>query len=40
MTDLDRIPDTKFEFDLGDEIKEFNYVVGTEDGNFYNVNIS
>ena len=29
-------PDYKFEFDLGDEIKEFNYVVGTEDGNFYN----
>ena len=29
-------PDYKVEFDLGDEIKEFNYVVGTEDGNFYN----
>lgn len=31
-------PDYKFEFDLGDEVKEFNYVVGTEDGNFYNDN--
>ena len=29
-------PDYKFEFDLGDEIKEFNYVVGTDEGNFYN----
>ena len=29
-------PDYKFEFDLGDEVKEFYYVVGTEDGNFYN----
>lgn len=29
-------PDYKFEFDLGDEIKEFYYVVGTDEGNFYN----
>ena len=29
-------PDYKFEFDLGDEVKEFYYVVGTDEGNFYN----
>ncbi len=29
-------PDYKFEFDLGDEVKEFYYVVETEEGNFYN----
>lgn len=28
--------DYKFEFDLGDEVKEFYYVVGTDEGNFYN----
>ena len=25
-----------FEFDLGDEVKEYYYVVGTDEGNFYN----
>ena len=29
-------PDYKFEFDLGDEVKGFYYVVGTDEGNFYN----
>ena len=29
-------PDYKFEFQLGDELKEFYYVVGTDEGNFYN----
>ena len=29
-------PDYKFEIDLGDEVKEFYYVVGTDEGNFYN----
>ena len=29
-------PDYKVEFDLGDEIKEFYYVVGSDEGNFYN----
>ena len=29
-------PDYKFEFDLGDEVKKFYYVVGSESGNFYN----
>lgn len=29
-------PDYKFEFDLDDEVKEFYYVVGTDEGNFYN----
>ena len=29
-------PDYKFEFDLGDEVKEFYYVVGSDEGNFYN----
>ena len=29
-------PDYKFEVDLGDEIKAFYYVVGTDEGNFYN----
>lgn len=28
--------DYKFEFYLGDEVKEFYYVVGTDEGNFYN----
>lgn len=31
-------PDYKFEFDLGDEIKEFYYVVGSDEGNFYDDN--
>lgn len=30
--------DYKFEFNLGDEVKEFYYVVGTYEGNFYNDN--
>lgn len=29
-------PDYIFEFDLGDEVKKFYYVVGSESGNFYN----
>ena len=29
-------PDYKFEFQVGDEVKEFYYVVGTDEGNFYN----
>ena len=29
-------PDYKVEFDLGDEVKEFYYVVGSDEGNFYN----
>ena len=29
-------PDYRFEFELGDEVKEFYYVVGTDEGNFYN----
>ena len=29
-------PDYKFEVELGDEIKAFYYVVGTDEGNFYN----
>lgn len=29
-------PDYKFEFDLVDEVKEFYYVVGSDEGNFYN----
>lgn len=29
-------PDYKFEIDLGDEVREFYYVVGTDEGNFYN----
>lgn len=29
-------PDYIFSINLGDEIKQFNYVVGAEDGNFYN----
>ena len=29
-------PDYKFEFEVGDEVKEFYYVVGTDEGNFYN----
>lgn len=29
-------PDYKFEFQLGDEVKEFYYVVGADEGNFYN----
>lgn len=32
-------PDYKFEFDLGDEVKEFYYVVGSDEGNFYNENV-
>lgn len=28
-------PDYIFEFDLGDEVKQFYYVVGSDDGNFY-----
>lgn len=31
-------PDYKFEFDLGDEVKEFYYVVGSDEGNFYDDN--
>ncbi len=29
-------PDYKVEIDLGDEVKEFYYVVGSDEGNFYN----
>lgn len=29
-------PDYIFEFDLGDEVKKFYYVVGSDEGNFYN----
>lgn len=29
-------PDYIFEFDLGDEKKQFHYVVGSHEGNFYN----
>ena len=28
-------PDYIFEFDLGDEVKQFYYVVGSDSGNFY-----
>ena len=31
-------PDYKFEIDLGDEVKEFYYVVGSDEGNFYDGN--
>ena len=33
-------PDYKFKIDLGDEVKEFYYVVGSDEGNFYNDEIS
>ena len=33
-------PDYKFKIDLVDEVKEFYYVVGSDEGNFYNDEIS